>query len=407
MVDLKTIGESIEALKGSFDKRVGEFRSGIERVEKLEREIRAGNFGSDPDALNDFKRRLDSIEAASRRLPQGRGDSFDSIGQQVIDSEAFKAFRPAGQSSSGLIAVKSFFPREQKADEITGASLGNVGGYLYQPRRVPGIIGPPMPQPQVRDLFPIYPLAEGAIEFPRLASSTNNAAVQNESTIADKAQSAAEFEIKSVSVKTIAHWVVASRQIVADSASLRQFIDNLLVYGLGVTEDDEILNGTGGATSLEGLLTDEDVQTIEQGTLPSAADDNYADVVRRAMTLLETARYSATGIVLHPSAWEQIELLKDEDGRYIWARVQETGVRRLWGLPVVTTTALDEGQFVCGAFAQAAALWTREDATVRLSDQHADFFTKNLVAILAEERLALTVFRPEAIVLGTFTGGGS
>ena len=39
---------------------------------------------------------------------------------------------------------------------------------------------------------------------------------------------------------------------------------------------------------------------------------------------------------------------------------------------------------------------------MRVAEQHADFFVKNMVAILCEERLGFTVERPAAIVSGTF-----
>jgi HK97 family phage major capsid protein len=433
--ELKTIGESIEALKSSFDKRVGEVKAATERVEKTEaaieelktkvtagaasiaelveakEEVKKQRTALDEaekklaevvEAMGGVTKRLDEVEAASKRLPQGRSDERQSVGQIVIASEAYKEFQPGQKSNSGAIPVKNFFPREAKAGELTGASLGNVGSYLYAVQRVPGIIGPAMLQPRVRDLFQVMTTSVGAVEFVRESGFTNLAAVQDEATPAAKAQSVLTFESKSVTVSTIAHWLAAARQIISDAPVLQQYIDSRLIYGLAITEDDEILNGTGGGSHLEGLLTDSDIQLLTQG-----ADDNKADAVRRAMTLVEIAEYSASGIVLHPNDWEDIELLKDLDGRYIWARVQESGVRRLWGLPVVTTSKMDEGSFCTGAFDVACALWSREDATVRISDQHSDFFTKNLVAILAEERLALTVYRPEAAVLGTFTAEGS
>jgi hypothetical protein len=48
----------------------------------------------------------------------------------------------------------------------------------------------------------------------------------------------------------------------------------------------------------------------------------------------------------------------------------------------------------------AAMLWDREDVTVRVAEQHEDFFVKNMVAILVEERVALTVFRTQALIRG-------
>ena len=398
MVELKTITESIEALKGSFDKRVGDFRAGIERIERLEREIKAGSFGSDPDALNDFKRRLDSIEAASRRLPQRFGHS-DSIGQQFIASEACKNFKPGQQSSSAAVDIGSFF--ERKAGEITGASLGDLPAYAYPAHRVPELIGPPLIQPRVRDLLPVLPLSVGAVEFVRQASATSNAAVQDE-TPADKPQSALELEAIATAVKTVAHWLPASRQIISDAPALAGFIDAFLLKGLADVEDEELLNGDGTSTHLTGLLTDPDIQLLTQGD-----DDNMADAIRKAMLLVEVLGYQASGIILNPNDWAAIELLKDKQGRYLFAQPQQRTLRQLWGVPVALSISLDEGAFCTGALDRAACVWDREQSTVRVSDQHADFFTKNLVAILAEERLALTVFRPEAIVLGTFTGGGS
>jgi len=403
--ELQQLTSNIEALKRDFGRRVSELNAGFDRLERVEREIEAGTFGSgDSEAFKDFRRRLDQIEAVSTRLPQGFGSSGESIGSRLTESEAYKGFDVAHGHGCDAVKVDSFFPRASfKANELTGASLGNVSGFPYQPQRVPGIIGPPMAEPRIRDLLPVFPISEGAVEFVRQSDHTNAAAATAENTA--KPQSSLSLEIVQTAVRTIAHWLPMTRQIVADAPALQAYVDSLLVYGLALVEDNQILNGDGTGTNLSGLLTDEDVQTINQGD--ADADDTKADTARRAITLLEAQAYAASGFILHPNDWEDIELLKDADGRYIWARVQETGRRTLWGKPVVLSIALGEGAFVCGAFPQAAAIWDREQSTVRLSDQHEDFFTKNLVAVLAEERLALTVYRPEALVLGTFTAAGS
>ncbi len=433
-VELKEIADSIGELKTHFDSRVGEMKDGLAKVASLETDIEeikakviAGeaSIGELAEAKEEIKeqrriveekgakldevieqmaaagKRLDEAEAAAKRLPQGPGEEEKSIGQMFVESDAYKDFNAASDRASASVLVKSFFPpRSRKANELTGASLGNVGSYLYPTQRVPGIIGPPMAQPRIRDLFPVFPTSVGAVDFVRETGFTNNAAATAENT--EKPQSVLAFESKSVSVKTIAHWLPATRQILADAAGLQEYIDSRLVYGLELTEDDEILNGDGTGAHLDGLLTDIDIQTLTQG-----ATDNKADAIRRAITLVEIADYPSSGIVVHPNDWEDIELLKDDDGRYIWANVQQSGQRRLWGLPIVTSTAIAELSFATGAFNLAAAIWDREESMVRVSDQHEDFFTKNLVAILAEERLALTVYRPEALVLGTFTASGS
>ena len=53
-------------------------------------------------------------------------------------------------------------------------------------------------------------------------------------------------------------------------------------------------------------------------------------------------------------------------------------------------------------FSRAAKLYDRWEATVEVATEHADFFIRNLVAILAEERVALTINRPDLLIIGTF-----
>ena len=56
----------------------------------------------------------------------------------------------------------------------------------------------------------------------------------------------------------------------------------------------------------------------------------------------------------------------------------------------------------------AAVLWLRKSATVmemqvEISTEHSDYFTRNLVAVRAEKRLALITKRANSFVTGTFT----
>jgi HK97 family phage major capsid protein len=75
---------------------------------------------------------------------------------------------------------------------------------------------------------------------------------------------------------------------------------------------------------------------------------------------------------------------------------------RVWRQPVVDTPAIPEGTALTGAFGTGAQLYDRQMANIRIAEQHADFFVRNAVVILCEERIALAVKRPEAFVKGTF-----
>jgi HK97 family phage major capsid protein len=180
---------------------------------------------------------------------------------------------------------------------------------------------------------------------------------------------------------------------VDDERQLRGYIENRLLYGLRLKEDQQLLYGSGLGNEINGILTDTGIQTYSQ--LPT---ETLIDAIRKGVTKSYVEEYRPTGIVMNHQDWETIELTKGDDEHYIWVNVTTTNGTRLWGLPVVATNAIQKGTILMGDFARGSAVHDRENATLRISDSHADFFTKNLWALLAEERIAQSILRPNAFV---------
>jgi len=74
-----------------------------------------------------------------------------------------------------------------------------------------------------------------------------------------------------------------------------------------------------------------------------------------------------------------------------------SGITSLWGLRVVEDENLATGAVLVGD-GRMAAVWDRMQAQIFI-DTIDDQFIRNMLTILAEERLALTVFRPQAFAL--------
>jgi HK97 family phage major capsid protein len=74
----------------------------------------------------------------------------------------------------------------------------------------------------------------------------------------------------------------------------------------------------------------------------------------------------------------------------------------LWGLPVVVTTSATVGTAVVGAFNTCAEVFRKGGITVEATNSNENDFLTNLIAIRAEERLALAVYRPAGF--STVTG---
>jgi HK97 family phage major capsid protein len=107
-------------------------------------------------------------------------------------------------------------------------------------------------------------------------------------------------------------------------------------------------------------------------------------------------------VVINPADWERMELTKASDGQYIMANPMDLAGPRIWGKRVVATNSIASGTFLVGAMSMGAQIWDRMDAAVQISYEDGDNFKKNMATLLAEERLALTVYRPSAFVKGTF-----
>jgi len=333
---------------------------------------------------------------------------FGSVGEAFLNSPEFKSLQ-GGKNGANMVAPFQTKSLEQK-DIYSGLPTGTPGQFGAVERD--GIVPIAQRRSRVRDLFPARSTNAAIIEYFRQTGFTNNASVVPEyssSAFGAKPQSTMTFKGEQAPVRTIAHWEAAHRNVLADEPQLRSIVDNELLYGLRLTEDNQILSGAGTGEDLTGILNTTGIQTYSWSagsTTPVA--DTKADAIRRAATLSYLAYYEPTGIIVNPNDWEDIELTKNTQGTYLLAMSVAGGAEsRVWRIPVIDTPAIASGTALIGAFGTGAQLYDREAATIRISEQHSDFFVRNAIVILAEERIALAVKRPESFVKVTFDAAPS
>jgi HK97 family phage major capsid protein len=356
--------------------------------------------------IKELKDRMRDVEQASAKRPTGV-DSPKSLGQTVIESEQFKqgmANYKAKKYHMDAVDIGSF---HNTAISGVGTSTTGTTGQLVQPERVSGIIMPGLRRMTIRNLLSQGRTDSNMIEFVKENVFTNNAGPQYDTTSptpqqegAVKNESGITFTLTQVGVTTLAHWIPASRQILADAPGLQSYVDGRLRYGLMLEEEDEMLNSSGANGELNGLNNQATVFT------GGVTNQTALDTLLKAFTQISLSEFDATGVILHPNDWRDILLLKDTTGRYLFADPHGMTEPKVWGKDVVATQSQTSGTFTAGNFILAAEIFDREDASVRVSDQHADFFTRNMVAVLAEERLALVVYRAAAIVKGNLSFAG-
>lgn len=346
------------------------------------------------DAQDKLQQKLESLEtrnhdleqqiASNRGANQGERRSF---GQVVAEHEDMRAFASRGSKGTMRIAI-------DVKQAITSITPGG-GGLIWSDRETE-IVGMPRRTMTIRNLLTQGRTGSNAIEYARQTVRTNNANVVSEG--AQKPESDYKWEQETANVRTIAHFVHVSRQCMEDAAQLQTEIDGELRYGLALKEEAQLLKGDGTGQNLEGLLT------AATAFVPAftVTGETMIDTLRLAILQASLAEYPADGIVLHPTDWARIELTKDGEFRYIFANVMQLTGPQLWGRPVVDTASMDQDEFLVGAFRTAATIYDRMDPEVVASSEDRDNFVKNMITVRAEERLALGIKRPAALIKGDF-----
>ena len=394
-----------------LEKQLGTIETELKKfIDKHADEVKVSGVASTETKTALDKLSTQHAEVASRLLvieqkmvaPNAGGpEEAKTIGQKVVESEGFKNL--AQRSSTGKIAIGSTDARiNTKTNLVNAAGLNQP---LVMPYIKPGIIMPGLRRLTVRDLMPNTPIASNLVEYVKETSFTNNAAMQSAEG-AVKAESALAFSLTYAPVQTLAHFIPVSKQLLDDAPAIQGYINTRLLYGLKLVEENELLNGNGVGTELSGLITN---ATAMDTTLVNQSTDTQIDVISHAITQVQLSFFEPSAIVLHPKDWERIKLVKTtgtaSSGQYIFSDPHSVEAPSIWGLPVVVTQAMAETEFLVGAFDMGAMVWDRNNATIEVSREHSDFFTRNLAAILCEERLALTVFRSLAFVSGGFPYG--
>ena len=397
-MELKDLQTKLDTIEGEIKTFIAKAEGEIKATGTVSGETKASLEKQALEAKG-IMERLMAVEQKFASKTESEEKEVKSIGELLTASDGFKSVT-AGGRTSGRVNVGHMFK----------TALINASGQnqpLVQAYRRQGIITPAMQPLAIRDVLNAIPIKSNLVEYVQETNFTNAADMQGQASSPQvfenvaKAESAMAFALKFAPVQTIAHWIPVSKQLLDDSPAIQGYINTRLIYGLKLKEEGQILNGDGTGANLKGLVTSATAYTIAR----TKVGDTPIDIVSHAFTQVEASFYPGEFVVMNPADWEIIQLTKTtgtaSSGQYIVSDPRAATVPTLWGRPVVKSFSMAAGHFLAGA-SLAATIWDRDDATVEVSREHADFFVKNMAAILCEERLGLTVEVPAALVYGAF-----
>ena len=390
------------------DKRVKGFLSQVDVLKEQRKEIEAAI-----KTRNRVRQIGETIEidedARSGKSDQPR---FRSIGEAFVESDGYK--RVKGEGFQGRWSTGSI---DLEFKTLLSESAGS-GGKLVVPQYEPGILPTLFQRLSVADLMASGTTDSNTINYMIESTVTNAAAAVAEG--ASKPESTLVFDMTTETVKKIATFLPVTEEMLEDVAGIQSYINARLSLFVKIQEENSLLNGAGG-NDLTGLISR--IPANNKGLRSSAASATDADHIFRAISRVRESFLEPDGMIVHPNDWEGMVAAKDTTGNYLgggpWVG-QPNGAglsaasqsplgspATLWGLRVVVTTAAAEAKPIIGAFATGAQVYRKGGLSVDASNSHSTFFQENKVAIRAEERLALAVYRPSAFAIADLGAVGA
>jgi len=267
------------------------------------------------------------------------------------------------------------------------------------PQQRAGVIPGDFKPLTVRDVIQSITTSEtNSVNALREASFTDSAAEVAQGAV--KPESEISFEQYNVPIQTIAHWIKVSKQLMADAPAMAAYIDTRLRFGLARRIDLQIIKGTGTSPNLSGL--------IDSGNYTAFTPDsgaNLFDSINKAKYLMWAATGMApTAVLVNPADWGAAERLREgaNSGVYLAGAPGTMAGGTPFGVRVVMNINVTAGTFILGNFDEGATIFQREAAVVEMGYVNDDF-TRNLITLRSEERLALAVDRPSLVYYGNIT----
>jgi HK97 family phage major capsid protein len=425
----KAIGERIQAYQAIYKKAEDDNREpseeerldieshlkGIETLKK-EREEAEANI-EQMKRVQDLGREIGpSIDARVMSEPHDRMNhaiqsyTAKTIGEQFTDSAGYKAavdaYKSAGRLPSGFST--GAVGLEAKGTLLEGAGGGGGALAATVPQVVPGVVDRLFQQLTIADLLLTGQASTNSLRYVVEGTATSGAAGVAEAGL--KPESALGLTTADEPIKKIATILPVSEEMLEDAPAIQSYINGRLTLFVRIEEERQILRGTSGGNEVQGILTGRGVPVYAGGT----AAGNKAEQLFKAMNGMRGSAFlEPEWVVVNPTDWQDMRLLKDSAGQFfgggpfmgqygnngmLSATGQVAGVQdSIWNKAAYVTGALGAGTALVGTRA-AAQVWRRGGLSVEATNSHNDFFQRNLIAIRAEERLGLAVYRPAGFV---------
>lgn len=405
---IKAIGDQIDGFKNKLGEKAD--KAEVSKLEQslatLKENVEKGVTGKVGEAVSDIKNQLDTLKTLS--------DEMNSSINVIKDS----GNRPGAQKSFGhqlVDAMKAagFFDKKLQKGEHRTVEVDKLAGTMTTANvtavgtnAIPfslsdaeaGLTRIVRRQPWILEIANVSSTNKMYVQWAEQANADGAADETAEGN--DKNQIDFDWVEKSKKVEKITAFIKVSKEALDDLDGLANEINTELRETILLQTDADLLSGDGITPTIAGLLTMD--TAYDAGAFAGTiVDPNFADVLRTAIAQVVANQFRPNYILLHPTDVAKMDLEKSEaDGHYTLPPFKSADGMVVSGVRVLENTGQTVDKFTVGDFTKFNVK-LREGLTIDMGLDGSDF-TKNLVTILGEIRLASYIKTNHA---GAFVSG--
>jgi HK97 family phage major capsid protein len=334
--------------------------------------------------------RIDAAEVAAKKTATG------------ANAQSFKQSLIEGITKGGLEGLINGSSRaakfEIKAGDMTVAA--NFTGEVIPAQYVPGIKYDPTRPVHVRQLLAQGSTTSEVVRYVRESAYDNGAAPTAQGSTLPES----DFDLTaySANVEKVGTYFRISEEMLADTPQLTSYLAARAPEKLLTVEDAQLLYGNGTSPNISGISTSGSTAFAAGAFADAITAANQFDVLTVAINQLALVNYRPDYIMLNPTDFAKILLLKSTTNEYLKDQVYAGLQPQFLGIPVVQNTAVTAGSYMVGNFAMATQLWVRENLSLEFFREDGTNVRDGFVTVRLQERIALTNYAPLAIVKGVF-----
>ena len=379
----------LDGISKSIDAKIEKSNSDVVNnvVEKANEIVKSGVS----EMATKLNERLDAMEVANKKqFNSQKKVTFKSALKEALDNGAVEGIAKGNSRSASF---------ELKADMTVAADFT---GEVIPADRVPGYKFDPTRPVHVRQLLATGSTQSDVVRYVKESGYSNGAAATAEGTTLG--QSDFDMTAADANVRKIGTYFRISEEMLADTPQLTSYLSARAPEKLLEVEDAQILSGDGTGANLSGIITDAaDFDVSASGAFYQSVDSaNEFDVIVAALNQLSLLNYSADCIMLNPTDFNKILLLKDSTNKYLKDQVYNGLQPSFSGVKVIQNTAIAAGTFLIGNFGIGTQLWVRQGVNVEFFREDGTNVRDGFVTVRVSERVALTNYLPNAFVNGSF-----